>query len=90
MARGEALTLGGTDPENPGWRWCVNEKGLGGWLPEGWVVDGRAKGAFDTTEATVAPGTRVTLVRAHAGWWFCRLGDGRHGWLPESVLSIGD
>jgi hypothetical protein len=34
VARGERVAPGRTDPENPGWRWCVNGEGLGGWLPE--------------------------------------------------------
>ena len=89
MARGERLEVGAIDPDNPGWRWCVNDAGLGGWLPEDWVVDGYACGDFNTAELTVAVGAGVVLLRCHAGWWLCRLDDGREGWLPESVLSVG-
>jgi SH3-like domain-containing protein len=87
VARGEALTLGGTDPEFPGWRWCVNAGGLGGWLPETLLDGDRAGEDFDTAELKVSPGDTVTLLDARAGWWRCRKADGREGWLPEDVLD---
>lgn len=84
---GEPLSPGDTDPENPGWRWCVNGDGLGGWLPEGWVRDGRAKDAFDTRELTVRGGEEVDVLARHAGWSRCRLPGGREGWLPDTCLA---
>jgi len=87
VVRGEPLTAGGTDPDNPGWRWCVNAEGLGGWLPEGLVVEGRASMAFDSVELTVRCGDLVTLLETHAGWWLCRHADGRVGWVPDANLA---
>lgn len=87
VVAGEPVEVGGTDPDNPGWRWCVNAEGLGGWLPEGWTQDGRASAAFDTAELTVAGGEEAQVLKRHAAWSLCRLGDGREGWLPDTCLS---
>jgi SH3-like domain-containing protein len=87
VVRGEVLEAGRTDPDNPSWRWCVNAEGLGGWLPEDWLVAGRAREDFDTTELSVTGGEAVTLIRAHTRWWLCRREDGHTGWLPDSVLE---
>jgi hypothetical protein len=85
VASGEAVTPGRTDPDNPGWRWCVNEQGLGGWLPDALVVNGRVLADFDSTELTVGQGHVVEILDRCAGWTRCRW-QGVVGWVPETCL----
>jgi hypothetical protein len=87
VARGERVAPGRTDPENPGWRWCVNGEGLGGWLPEGIVADGRVSEDFDTRELTVSIGDAVEVLQTCAGWSLCAGPDGAVGWIPDSCIA---
>lgn len=87
VARGQPLTSHHTDPENPGWRWTTDATGLGGWLPEGLVVDGCATTDFDSSELTATAGTAVTRLQRLNGWSLCETPDGTTGWLPDSHLA---
>jgi hypothetical protein len=87
VVRGEALVSHGTDPDNPGWRWTTNAEGLGGWLPEGLVVDGHATTDFDSTELSAAADTQVTRLGRMGGWSLCETATGTRGWLPDSHLA---
>ena len=89
MARGQALNTHHTDPDNPGWRWTTDAAGLGGWLPEGLVVNGCATEDFDSTELTLSRGQRVTRLEQRNGWSYCETEDGTRGWLPDSHLAPG-
>lgn len=82
---GQALRVGRRDDEWPGWVWCEDASGLGGWLPETAVSDGRALEDFDARELTVSEGEAVEVLRRRAGWAWCR-GAGGEGWVPERCL----
>ena len=88
VSAGDALTVGRRDDEWPGWVWCVDRDGLGGWLPEGIVADDRATADFDTRELTVAKGDLVKPLHHRSGWAWCRGPDGE-GWVPERCLDRG-
>ncbi len=90
MARGEALVLGAIDAEFPDWQWASNADGLGGWLPKGLIVNGRAKYDFDSTELTVAVGETLALVQTYGGWWLCKSPGGQIGWLPAECVDFQD
>ena len=87
VAAGEPVTLRRRDDEWPGWAWCENRWGLGGWLPEDLVCEGRALADFDSTELNAQAGDLVSATRRHAGWALCRADDGRTGWVPASCLA---
>ena len=87
VATGEPLKVGlRSEDEWPGWVWCENRRGLGGWLPEDVVRDGQALADFDTRELTVAAGDRVEPGERRAGWTWCRVGE-RPGWVPDRCLE---
>lgn len=87
VSAGEPLSVGRrSDDEWPGWVWCENASGLGGWLPVEAVAEGRAVEEFDTREMTVAEGDEVEPGERRAGWTWCRL-DGREGWVPDRCLG---
>ena len=85
---GEALSVGCADDGWPGWVWCENASGLGGWLPVEVVGEDRALEAFDTRELTVAEGDTVDPGARRAGWTWCRAA-GREGWVPDRCLHEG-
>ena len=87
VSPGEALTAGRRDDEWPGWVWCENRHGLGGWLPDEMVRDGRAVAGFDTRELSVAIGDRVKVLQRRAGWTRCATRDGAEGWVPDRCLA---
>ena len=87
VAAGEPLEVGRrSEDEWPGWVWCENRSGLGGWLPEGIVGDGLALADFDTRELTVTEGEVVHPGERRAGWTWCRGEDGQ-GWVPDRCLE---
>ena len=86
VAAGDRLGVGRRDGEWPGWVWCVDHGGLGGWLPEE-VVDGdRAAADFDTRELTVAEGDLLEPLHRRHGWTWCR-GTQGEGWVPDRCLE---
>lgn len=84
---GERLAVGRRDDEWPGWVWCENAAGLGGWLPEEVVGGGRALAAFDARELTVAAGEALEPGERCAGWTWCRGARGAEGWVPDRCLG---
>lgn len=56
----------------PGWVWCTDPRGRGGWTPRAWLerenAHWRITRAFDAVELTVEPGQRIALHFAHAGF----------------------
>ena len=85
VAQGDLLEVGRRDEEWPGWVWCTDRGGIGGWLPEEVVGDGRASADFDTREFTVAEGDLVQPLERRSGWTWCRSEDGE-GWVPDRCL----
>ena len=88
---GQRLTVERRDTEWPGWLWCLDGAGLGGWLPEE-VLEvsagpARVREDFDTAELTVLPGEIVEALGAREGWVWCRAGNDAEGWVPLKVLE---
>lgn len=84
---GEALTIGAGDDEYPGWVWCENADGLGGWLPETVLGPGRAVADFDTRELSVSEGDFIDIEARLLGWALCVTPEGARGWVPGSCLG---
>jgi len=90
---GEMVTIGRGDREYPGWVWCEDETGLGGWLPQEIVGpaapgdDAQARRDFDTREMSVAEGEEVTIIARQSGWAMCRDEAGEEGWVPLDCLE---
>lgn len=89
---GEAVKTGGGDERWPGWVWCSNVDGLGGWLPES-CLSSDEEGttavlltAFDTVELTVTEDEELEGFEAREGWIWCRNEAGDQGWVPSDCL----
>lgn len=91
LAAGETVTLGQRDTEWPGWIWCVNGAGQGGWVPEQ-VIDihdahGTLRQAYTALELAVKAGEWVNVQQRINGWAWCVNAEGASGWVPERNLS---
>jgi len=93
---GEPVRLGETyeGPEGwPDWIWCVNDAGIGGWVPIPFLErtgedTGRAREAYDSTELDAEAGDIVAGGRETCGWvWCARERDGAAGWVPREKLE---
>jgi hypothetical protein len=82
----DPVQIGHEDPDYPGWVWCVDQSGLGGWLPKEILGKTGPTRDFDTRELSVQAGEIVTEQVRYAGWSWCVSGSGQQGWLPRSHL----
>ncbi len=92
VAAGQEVQVARKDPDNPGWRWCIDVAGLGGWLPFDALAKVRRGPAmvledFDSAELSVATGDMVDVAERRHGWARCRDRSGNGGWLPESCIA---
>ena len=84
---GDRVTTGREDDEYPGWIWCENASGLGGWLPS-LILDGnRITQDFNAMELSVDPGDTVEVLENCLVWTLARRRDGVSGWLPSTHLA---
>jgi variant SH3 domain-containing protein len=92
---GEAVTVGGTDPEWPGWVWCTDPRGKSGWTPIGILRPSPRAGTavvssdFTARELRVEPGEPLVLLQLESGWYRAR-GAAGEGWLPASHVEPND
>lgn len=95
VAEGALVTTGSLDDEWPAFRWCVDENGVGGWIPDRYLgreEPGRARclRRYSTRELAVDEGDVLELLERddESGWHWCRAASGREGWVP--VRSLGE
>ncbi len=91
VTRNQVVQVEKEDHEWPGWFWCVDDAGTGGWLPRQCLDAPRGEARiledFDTVELTVTPGEVLTLLQCREGWTWCRKDTGAEGWLPDRILE---
>jgi SH3-like domain-containing protein len=85
--RGDAVGLGETDPEFPGWIRITDPRGRVGWAPEVSLDrqgphEAIATADYDGTELDVSPGDQLTVERELAGWYWVCNDKGELGWVP--------
>jgi uncharacterized protein YgiM (DUF1202 family) len=90
---GESVIVGDADPEWPGWVWCVDPRGKGGWTPEEIVErspetrTGIVSQDFTARELKIRAGEIVSLLRLQSGWYWARGGNGEEGWIPATHVK---
>jgi hypothetical protein len=89
---GEELGVGETDAEWPGWVWCTNDTGTGGWVPENYIQRRGSKGialcAYTAKELSIHVGERLILHKAESGWFWAANSLGQSGWVPATHVEI--
>lgn len=81
-----------TEPEWRGWTYCVDGRGVGGWVP-GKILsvsggDAKVLRDYEATELTVSAGDRLKVLREDSGWAWCRAETGARGWVPLRNLKL--
>jgi uncharacterized protein YgiM (DUF1202 family) len=80
-----------TNPEWLGWAFCVDSRGIKGWVSKKYLnVDGSigtVVADYDATELEVTAGQTVRGQREEFGWAWVEDSEGRQGWVPLKVLS---
>jgi SH3 domain len=94
VEEGSVVATGELDDEWPAFRWCVDERGVGGWIPDRYLrheEPGRARclQRYSNHELAVDPGDVLELLLRddESGWHWCRDAAGREGWVPVRVLA---
>jgi hypothetical protein len=89
--KGDLLRVEREDDEWPGWVWCVDEAGVGSWVPDPYLArDGeraRLLVDYDATELTVCAGDVLALQHEVNGWWWATAVSGAQGWVPAAKLE---
>lgn len=80
-----------TNPEWKGWVFCVDKRGVKGWVSEtNLLIDGnvgKVIKAYDATEIAVKKGEIVRCHQSEFGWTWVENRDGKEGWLPSKILE---
>lgn len=92
LSAGDRVTVGQQDTEWTSYRWCANEVGTGGWIPQDYLVmeeNGTATSTVDysTAELSVEADAIVAGFQAAGDWTWCVADDGAAGWVPNRALS---
>lgn len=73
--------------EWPGWIWCLDRTGKGGWIPESYLEETpeglRLARDLDGTELTVEVGQKLTIIEEICGWVVCKTETGERGAVPK-------
>ena len=89
---GDELIVGKEDPEYPGWIWCTDSNGKGGWVPDDCielaVENARARYDYAATELAATMGEELVMSKQKSGWAWCTNGNGESGWLPLANLEM--
>ena len=92
ISAGEMLTVGDNDSQWPGFVWCTNQSGKGGWVPKAYLDrdndTATARCDYSAVELTVTIGEQLALLKEEGGWAWCSTQDGRLGWVPLANLEI--
>ena len=95
VSAGASLTCGRRDSDWPGWIWCTNWEGKGGWMPESYLsIQGQnctALRDYTARELSVQVGEFLTLRDLESGWYWASDRSGRSGWVPaKNVESLDE
>jgi len=92
VRRGEKLAVLERQSEWPGWEWCVNEAGLGGWVPRSYIEEAKGRWRmrvdYEATELTVDKGEVLVINGEESGWLLCTNSRDQKGWVPRSHLAV--
>jgi hypothetical protein len=89
VSTGDRLRIGELSEEWPAFRWCSDEHGHGGWVPDrhlSHLSDGEATALqdHDTSELAADQGEIVSVDEPdeESGWLWCSNASGESGWIP--------
>ena len=94
VVEGQSVIVGDESNEWPGFLWCTNPEGIGGWVPEAYLDQTTGVGVmrcdYSAAELSVAPGDELVLNRLESGWYWASNSDGEVGWVPAEKVDVHD
>jgi len=89
---GEAVTVDGDKKTDiPGWVWCTDRLGRGGWVPERYLerhgTIGRLRCDYDAIELTIQAGEMLIVHKEESGFFWATDRTGRQGWVPVTHVE---
>lgn len=89
---GETVTVGRRDTQWPGFLWCTNAAGKGGWVPDSYLdirgETGVAIRDYTARELSAEVGEELTLHFEESGWFWCANRRGQSGWIPAEYIEM--
>lgn len=81
-----------TNPEWLGWVYCVDSRGVAGWVSEKYLQESGSTALvvkdYDATELTASTNESLTIYYEEFGWYWCRNSSGIKGWIPKKNLRL--
>jgi hypothetical protein len=84
-----------TNPDWLGWVFCVDERGVAGWVSEKYLNDAVELGQtamaikeYDATELTASVGEELKIYYEEFGWCWSSNRNGIKGWIPTKNIRI--
>lgn len=94
LKTGESVTIEKreTNPEWQGWVFCVDTRGIKGWVSEKYLNESESKTVvvkdYDATELTASFGEELKVYYEEFGWRWCKNKNGIKGWVPARNFTI--
>ena len=92
--KGEILTIGERDGEEPGWIWCINKQGNGAWISLDYLIiqgnQAEISRDYDSTELNVSKGQILDINTESQGWFWVKDESNAEGWVPIRNVEIID
>ena len=80
-----------TNPDWLGWVYCVDSRGIAGWVSEKYLDESGATAIaikdYDATELTASAGEKLKIYYEEFGWCWARNLNGVKGWIPAKSLG---
>ncbi|MCJ7622250.1 MAG: SH3 domain-containing protein [Anaerolineaceae bacterium] len=91
MAAGDCLQIENRETDMQGWLWCMDQKGIGSWVPEAYLQvegdTGISRCDYDAVELTVEVGEMLKVIEEESGWVWCENTAGKQGWVPADCVE---
>ena len=88
------MDVGSRSTEWPGFLWCTNPQGQGGWVPEAYldqsVGHGLMRCDYSAAELSVSVGEQLALHKLESGWCWASNNEGKSGWVPAENVELTD
>jgi hypothetical protein len=89
LRAGDTVTV--SERRESGWIWCMNDDGVGAWIPETYLKqeDRRATvlADYDSTELSTKIGEELSCLNEESGWIWCVNQAGQQGWVPAAKVK---
>lgn len=89
---GSRLIVAQRDTEWPEFIWCIDTKGIAGWVPVSYLKiqgeNGILLRAYISGELTVREGDILILIEEAGGWFWAETESGKLGWVPGTCVEI--